>query len=139
MQIKTASQQAAVIKAGSYKRYIENAIYMQFPTAGFRPNWRPRGAIHAEIIRSSWVVCCDVRGCRGAVFVEPGEPFFCDHCIMMLNDGYAKDVIWPDNRAEIERTLLLRPIPLNRNWTPGAESLAELIVQNIERGDPAPV
>src|SRR4051812_6001871 len=42
-------------------------------------------------------------------------------------------VEWPADIANLERVLLARPVPANRNWTPG-ETLLELIAENAAHG-----
>lgn len=58
-----------------------------------------------------------------------------------VNDAKEAGEFWipvfPAERSEIESVLRLRPSHENMNWTP-AESLADLIQQNIDRGDPVP-
>lgn len=71
--------------------------------------------------------------CAGAQVIEPGEPFCCVDCVMSGNEGYSMDVVYPEERAEIERILMLRPNPLNRNWLPH-ETIADLIAENLEHG-----
>lgn len=131
MQIRTASQQKSVTKHGGYRRFTENALRLRWETA--RPiSWgASRGTVQAEVIRSNWAVRCP--HCAGAMFVEPGEPFFCPDCGMQANDWLPMTVVWPEERATIERVLLARSDPLTRNWT--RESVAALRAENLAHGE----
>lgn len=92
-------------------------------------NGMPSRPVQARILYGRWLVGCPV--CRGANYVDPAEPvYLCSSC------GWPEQltsVEFPDERAEIERLLLKRPIQ-NRNWQPG-ETLAFLIAENILYGD----
>lgn len=129
MKILTASEHYSVQKSGGYRRFVEMTTTKRWSTA--RVNWQTRGKVPAWIGRSFWRVDCPY--CREAVVAEPGQPFFCPNCLMVSNGGMAMEVIFPPERADIERLLLLRPIPENRNWLPG-ESVGHLIIENIEHG-----
>jgi hypothetical protein len=69
----------------------------------------PRGfAVLAEIDFGQWIGRC---GCGGAEFVDADEPvFFCFGCGNRENSGYLRPVFFPDDKAEIERLVLERPV-----------------------------
>lgn len=131
MQIRTASQQSSVIKAGGYRRYVERLVRDLWPGAA-PVNWETRGVVYAYVNRSSWAVNCPF--CRDALVAQPGEPFYCRNCLMQANGGYAREVYFPDERAEIERILLLRANPDTRNWAPH-ETVDDLKAENLEHGE----
>jgi hypothetical protein len=134
VQIKTAHQQLAILQnGGTLETYVRREMQARWPTAEFIIPWNnPRGEVYAQVIRSNWVAVCVV--CKTGMFIELGEPFYCVDCGMVLNDGYPMHVIWPDNRAEIERVLIRRARPITRNWQPG-ETTDMLIAENIEHGE----
>lgn len=80
---------------------------------------KPAGApVYARIWQGSWIADCDV--CNGAIFVDPGEPFFfCFGCANRANDHRPRPVIFPEEREEIERLILERPV----NDTAGLDDL----------------
>lgn len=47
--------------------------------------------------------------------------------------GLRCGVAWPADIADLERVLLARPIPANRNWTPG-QTLLQLVAENAAHG-----
>lgn len=128
--IRFARHQIAVRNAGGYRGYIEAAVASRW--MGRAPSFDAvAGTIPAEIIRSNWVVQCPV--CRGVVFAPEDDVFFCPDCMMAFNDGRAMWIAFPEERAEIERLLLLRPNPNNRNWLFG-ETVEQLVAENLEHG-----
>lgn len=54
-----------------------------------------------------WIALCE---CNGAEYVAPGEPFYCHSCGNYANSGKPRPVIFPENKADIERELLRRPV-----------------------------
>lgn len=134
MQIKTAHQQLAILQnGGTLEAYVRREMRARWPTANVTIPWdKPRGEILACVIRSNWVAVCKV--CETGMFVEPGQPFYCVDCGMVLNNGYPMRVIWPDDRAEIERILIKRARPVTRNWAAG-ETTNMLVAENIEYGE----
>lgn len=120
-----------MIAAGGYRNLVEREAALRWVGANVRVDWRARGELHAYVNHSNWVVDCVF--CRDALVAEPGEPFFCPNCCMVSNNGLAMAVIFPDNRAEIERVLLMRPDPEKRNWKLG-ETVEQLVAENIEHG-----
>ena len=130
MYIKTANQEIGVRQCGGgYARYVE---YHAAQNWGARVNWQMKGdAVAAYINRSSWSAICP--HCGTSWFYEPPHPFFCAACMMQANDGLSQPVAMPEGKAEIERLLIMRPVPDNRNWWPW-ETIDMLITENLEHG-----
>jgi len=66
--------------------------------------------VYARIWQGQWIADCS---CNGAQFVDPSEPiFFCFNCLNRANAGRPRPVVFPlpEERAEIERMLLERPV-----------------------------
>lgn len=91
----------------------------------------------------NWIARCD---CGGRGVPSPGGIVFAEtpvvFCLRCLNGGTGRG--WrpvllplPGLRAEIERVLVCRPHAGDQNWEPG-ETVADLIAQNVEHGDPVP-
>jgi len=96
---------------------------------------RPAGKpVRARINRGRWIADCE---CGGAEYVDPDEPlFFCMSCGNAVTSGRAREVIFPENRKdieaevmsrkvtymggrdEIEKQLRAEPIGQPRSWTP---------------------
>lgn len=129
MRILIANEQIAVQNSGGYRQFITRLVIDRWR---FSINWRSRkGSVKAEIVKSNWRVACPF--CRGAVVIQPRKLYFCPDCANQANDFKPMLVLWPQNRAEIERVLLLRPDPLRRNWLP-SETLQDLIDENNAHG-----
>lgn len=66
-----------------------------------------------------------------AVTGRPGgltdDAFLCSRC------GVEARAEWPQDRYEIARVLMERPVPETRNWLPG-ETVLHLQAENIEHG-----
>ncbi len=80
--------------------------------------------LHAYVNLGRWVCDCE---CGAGNATDPDWGLaLCFDC------GAMHPVIFPraDERAEIERLLLARPLSRNRNWIPG-ESIAELAADNL--------
>lgn len=75
----------------------------------------------AELNHGRWIVKCPE--CPSAERATT-DRFHCTEC------GVSGRVVWPAERAEIERLTLVRPTE-NRNWTPG-ESTDLLVADNLE-------
>lgn len=87
-----------------------------------------RQAVAARAYNSMWIVDCAY--CPSAQQLQRFQPGFeCGYCYGV------GDVIWPAEEMvhSIERLLLMRPLPLNRNWNPG-ETIADLMRENAEHG-----
>lgn len=90
--------------------------------------------IHAEINTGRWIVKCPV--CPGAQMAHRTERwFFCTDCLNQHIDSRMASVNWPDESEvrELQRVLMDRPVPLNRNWKPG-ETVEHLERENAARG-----
>jgi hypothetical protein len=83
-----------------------------------------------------WVANCPAPDCSNAEHygVDGGYPgglgrevFRCSYC------GLLCPVQWPPLTADIERLLVMRPVPATRNWLPG-ETLLDLMVENLRHG-----
>jgi hypothetical protein len=93
--------------------------------------------IEARINHGKWIADCP--DCNGAEFVFLEELFFM--CAGCLNAGVGnkwRPVVVPTDRKSIEKVILARPLPQNRNWVPG-ETVAKLKAENVERGLPQEV
>jgi hypothetical protein len=136
MMILTASQQFSVrhLCGGSYKAFIERQCLLRWNGAA-RPNWTEYGdAVSAWINQSSWVVNCP--DCRESIIAEPGLPFFCPSCLNKKNSGLARPILWPENRIDLERVLLMRIAPETRNWMPqNGETIETLVEENKQHGE----
>ena len=125
--IHTAHNEHTVIRAGGYRAFVQSLVSSR--TNGSVIEWDDiQGVVYAEVIRNVWCVKCPYLGCNGALVAELNEPFFCPDCMCQENDFKPSDVIFPNERAQIEALLVLRPIP-NRNWQVG-EPLANLQYEN---------
>jgi hypothetical protein len=74
--------------------------------------------------------CSHTYACAGAALVTPfQEGFICRSC------GRSTELVWPsaDMVDGVQRLLLMRPHPQNRNWLPD-ETLHDLLQQNMEHG-----
>lgn len=71
-------------------------------------NVEPAGApVRAFVSFGAWIASCE---CNGAEYVAPGEPFYCQSCGNYQNGGIGRPVEFPDDRDDIERELLRRPV-----------------------------
>lgn len=128
--IRTAQQQISVRKRGGYRNFVAYQLEARWP--GAKPDWDIRGdPIQAQVVASDWIVVCP--DCRDALVAEPGEPFYCLNCQNAKNNGKARPVMFPDERAQIEKILLARFDPKTRNWS--TETLEALQAENIENGE----
>lgn len=93
--------------------------------------------IKARLNHGRWIAECP--DCKGAEFVHVDEPLFlCANCLNAAVGNKWRTVTVPNNRVSIERIMLARPMPMNRNWKPG-ETLGRLKAENRERGLPEEV
>ena len=131
--ILTANMQYAYRRRGGYRAYIEHLLAKRWAGTAPKPAWgREAGtALQAVVISSNWAVKCDV--CREIIAAEPGEPFYCPNCQNQANGFLPRPVIWPEQRREIERLLLLRPDPGTRNF-PADATIVDLIADNEAHG-----
>jgi hypothetical protein len=127
MLIKTAKQQYGVQKAGgNYRVWLQGLVNMRWGKRLI--DWKPaREPVRAWINKGDWAVNCP--DCPESLIAEPGEPFFCPHCLNVKNGGRVRPVVFPENRVQIEAALLRRIDPNRRNWYPH-ETLDQLLQEN---------
>jgi len=138
MIIRTASMQPTMQRYFashgehmSYRDYLLKVMRGYWPNANPQLSWEPGGKpLKAEIGSSNWRVRCDV--CSEIIIYEPGEVFICPQCANSSNSYRARNVLMPDNRAEIENILLQRPDPQTRDWFPN-ETVEQLLAENAFR------
>jgi hypothetical protein len=85
----------------------------------------------AFVNAARWIVACPFDGCssaQDASFLD--QRYWCIDCANRAVGGQWITVVWPDNIAEIESTLELRPTGA-RHWLPG-ETMQDLIDQNAQ-------
>jgi len=131
MKILTAKDEFIIKKSGGYRAFVARLLNDKW---GVKPNWeidKKAPPVRAWVNRSSWVADCE---CRGSLVVEPGEPYICPDCGNAAYGGRARIVLFPKKKAEIERLLMNRPYPANRNWLL-TETITDLKRQNREKGD----
>lgn len=106
--------------------------------------------VKAEINAGRWIAKCP--DCAGAEAVSSIDPiFYCFSCGNEKVGGRWREVVFPENKGEIEAALLKRrvkyrsgrdeisraltakPDPLPRAWTP-TESVEDLLEQNMKAG-----
>jgi len=124
------------LRGQEYKDYVDQMINERWPGTWY--NWDIRqGAgigkkpLKAWVNYSNWAVNCDV--CNESVVIEPDHGFICPNCVNANNGYYARRVLWPGNRGEIERILLLRSNPNLRTWH-SDETTEDLKKQNEANG-----
>ena len=92
-----------------------------------------KGEVAARLEHGRWIADCPF--CNGAEVVSrQAREFFCLTCGMVSNGGHPMRVIFPRERAEIERVLQARG-SRNQHWRPG-DSLDELRAMNRAHGLP---
>lgn len=65
-------------------------------------------SVNARIWQGQWIADCE---CGGASFVDYDEPvFFCFGCGNRADGGRFREVIFPENREQIEALILARPV-----------------------------
>jgi uncharacterized Zn finger protein len=91
----------------------------------------------AYLNQGRWVADCPVPYCAGAERVWPELRHLSDgreygiyrdkmHC---AECGTVSDVVFPDEREQIDRVVSARKVPSTRNWNPG-ETLSDLDAEN---------
>lgn len=85
-----------------------------------------------------WLVDCPSDVCRAAVLFAGDLLMTCDcrDANVCEHEGVCRQtmtVVVPDELAEIDRVLSLRPMRENRNWTPG-ETVRDLKRENVTHG-----
>jgi hypothetical protein len=99
---------------GSARQYIKNQQIRIKRERGIAVTIKdlekePTGAaVTARIWQGQWIADCE---CNSASFVDPDEPvFFCFGCGNRTNGSKPRPVKFPDDRKEIERLILERPV-----------------------------
>ncbi|CAB4166844.1 hypothetical protein UFOVP1383_39 [uncultured Caudovirales phage] len=84
----------------------------------------------AYVNHGRWVADCPMNGCGGALVVAPYmRGFLCGSCINVDAAHRFRPLSWPENGAEIEAALDVRPLETTRNWRPG-ETVEDLLAEN---------
>ncbi len=98
--------------------------------AVIRTNPVPAGRTPAVLNWSRWIARCPAPYCRGAATLDYGQVE-----VMCAEPwcGAAAQVYWPDNIADIELIVAVRPDPTTRNWEPG-ETIHDLLHDNLLHG-----
>lgn len=98
-------------------------------------NWRnpfeadPDGAI-AQVIGGRWVVPCT--SCKNDALYDPEwQLACCGECGAVFSN-----IAPPEDRVLAELVLMARAVDSSRNWNPATETLAMLIQENREHGEP---
>lgn len=131
--IVTAQDMDIVIEAGGYCNWVLALARARYGTS-IAIDWtidQSAQRAQAEIHAGKWVVQCP--DCPEKLLYEPGQPFFCPNCLNGNVGNKTRGVNVPYDRAMIERLLIKRPNPLNRNWL-ADETLMDLKVENIIHG-----
>jgi len=102
------------------------------PEAAFAHKVGPKAlAVEVHLSDGRWCVMCP--DCNGAQIACPDDRrFMCNECANVVADGLWRPVVWPANRAAIEKLVAMRPQKA-QNWLPG-ETVAFLRTENIDRG-----
>lgn len=91
-------------------------------------------ALDARVDAGRWIAECP--DCHDAQYVWTAEAhplFLCVTCFNATVGRRWRPVLIPSERAAIEAALEPRPMPHNRNWTPG-ETVADLRAENRQHG-----
>ncbi|MDP2949049.1 MAG: hypothetical protein Q8P22_05885 [Chloroflexota bacterium] len=111
----------------------------------FPPRLSPEnvaGKVNAIIDDSRWIVRCPNPACAGALLAPRDTPFFCCvDCGSPENNHQWYEVVYPKEKAAIEKLLLARPYNVTlpngqvagRGWTLGQTAKA-LLLENAEIG-----
>ena len=76
--------------------------------------------LKARVDDGRWLVDCP--NCNSALVISETLPkFVCAECGSPDSDGRYRKVIYPENREEIERLLLLRPAGMGRGFVEGSD------------------
>lgn len=89
------------------------------------------GVAYAEAQVGMWFARCPRVPCTNAVALERGQPEFI--CLGQDSCGFVAPVVWPADPVAIETVLLMRPVPITRNWLTH-ETIEDLLAENAEHG-----
>lgn len=105
-RILTGRDMAARHGLKDYRSWlIKNSTRLGVPWNGKVTKQDP---VLARIDFGRWIADC---GCGGAEYVDPDEKiFYCQNCGNVDYKGAARAVIFPENRSEIENTVLERAV-----------------------------
>lgn len=113
---------------GVHVALVDDVIAGDVPQ--FPPVKSRRKVTYAYVNHNRWVWDCPIRACPGAQVTHPDDRrAFCMHCYN-CGDGWYP-VIWPDDKAQIEALLDVRPANHFKNWNVG-ESLEQLAAENLQ-------
>lgn len=99
-----------------------------------RPDVVDGTAVIARVDHNRWIADCP--DCSGAEYVWLSEPIFmCQSCWNARIDHHWRPVGIVTDWRKIVDVLTKRPMPANRNWTPG-ETIDALRAENAKHGDP---
>lgn len=85
--------------------------------------------VRAEV--GMWLADCPRPWCTNALAVERGQREFV--CVGPHSCAAVGELTWPADPDAIEAILMLRPVPVTRNWLPG-ETLEQLLAENAQHG-----
>ena len=86
--------------------------------------------VYARLNWGRWIADCP--DCNGAEMVYEGRAFICGSCFPAYLGGTKHEVVFPPEKAEIDRAVLGRPVA-NMNWERG-ETVAFLKRDNKIHG-----
>jgi hypothetical protein len=93
---------------------------------------RDQPTVYARVNHGRWQTACPF--CSTVQDASPADRWlYCAICHNGAVDGASVPVAWPDDKDEIERLLLQRPLRDNRYWS-SHESVAQLVEENISIG-----
>jgi hypothetical protein len=84
-------------------------------------NTTKKDPVLAYVERGRWLADCE---CGNAEWVAENIPFFCRNCGNQEHNGDGRDVMFPENKSEIEQELLTRKIHMR-----GGRSETERVIQ----------
>lgn len=99
-----------------FKNYREMTLGLA-ARRGLSPSDKTGGRpVLARVDFGRWIADCE---CGSANYVEPSEPvYYCATCGNAIYGGVWREVIFPDDRAEIEAELLKRTVQVNPKLKP---------------------
>jgi len=86
--------------------------------------------VEAFVNDGAWLVKCPAEDCHGAEYAWEEGWFFCTSCFNSYMKHEYRRLVFPKQRARIEKLLLRRPLK-NRHWLTG-ETVADLERENEE-------
>lgn len=89
------------------------------------------GVAYAEAQCGMWIARCPRLPCTNAMALDRAQPDFV--CLGKDSCGMVAPVVWPADTQAIETVLMMRPVPITRNWLPH-ETVTDLLAENAEHG-----